>query len=274
MQCTVCGAAEGGCSHGEAPSGLELDLGRAVPPSAKIAAPLTRPHVRAAPLPPPPDSGGIIPSAVVKLGIALGVLALLGGSIWFGVMKLKSGVDSVLDEADVRPYAAPNRLVIASVAKDYGSEIVDDGAILLRKMPVGPAVGLAGWYRPAEAPAQDFFAQAVAKSNGNYRALEAPAEPCRSDAETSTTTFGELTFPHPEDNVTIWTCTLTKKNHAYFLAWAMRSSDVDTNKQRVTMMVKGSQLVDNGGCSANIINGGCHASATALITKLIEHALE
>lgn len=284
MRCSECGAEAGTCEHGGGPSGLELDFSAKAPPSAPKVAPAPMPMAPLAPLPqvepsysrqplPPANSGGIVSDNMVKIAIAAGAVVIVIGLIWLGVRKLRGSVESQMDEAATRPYPAPNRLIIASVTKDYASTLSDDGAIVLRKTPTGPSLGLTAWYASEGMPPANFLDKGIAATKGepSYRAMETPTDPCRSDAETSIATLGELSW-NDSDNVTLWTCTITKKSHSYFLAWAARSKDVDDVKQRLTSMVKGTQLVSNDLCSLNVINGGCMSSAASLIAAIVENA--
>ncbi|MBX3226294.1 MAG: hypothetical protein KIT84_43075 [Labilithrix sp.] len=267
-RCDVCGAARDACSC----VGLELDLDRRAPPARPVPVPVhppPPPRPPTPPLPPPPSAG--VSSFAVR--VAIGVV-LVAVAIGLGVMKLRSAVESAVDEAATRPYQAPNRLVIASVTSDYASEVLDDGAILLRRMPTGSAAGLAGWYRAASAPPPSLVDDVVASMQAapTYRPLAAPSEPCRTDAEegSARATLGELSFGDDRD-VTLWTCTLTKRGHAYFLAWAALSADVSSDRSRLVWMLKGSQLVSDDLCSVNVINGGCNPSAANLVTALVTH---
>jgi hypothetical protein len=201
---------------------------------------------------------------VVKLTIGMLAVVGFGYGIWFGVQKLRRSVEGAADDAIVRPYEAPSRLVIASVRSDYASSASDDGALLLRRMPAGSAAGLAAWYSgrggpPIGSTAYVDDAVRLVAAHPSYRALEAPEEPCRGDSapDSSKTTLGELSF---DDNrpITLWTCT--------------RSSDVDKDRSGLMYMLKGSQLVRGDLCAVNVINGGCSPSAARLIAKLIEDA--
>jgi hypothetical protein len=179
-----------------------------------------------------------------------------------------------MDEAATRPYASPSRLVIASVTSDYASEALADGAIVLRHVPAGSAAGLAGWYGADAVPTKQGLVEDVVASLGEqptYRPLEAPAGPCRSDADFSTVTLGELVFAD-EHNVTLYTCSLIKHGNAYLLAWAARSSDVESDQRRLGSMLKGSQLVSDKLCSVNVINGGCTPAAAQMVGTLVENA--
>ena len=206
-------------------------------------------------------------SWTTKVGI--GVL-VLGVGIWFGVTRLRSAVDRQFTDAATRPYKSPNHLVIASVPSDFGSEATFDGALILRKQPSGAAAGLAGFYRVEAAPTGTLEKALGSMRDARYTPLAAPAEPCRSDAETSNTTLGEIAFP--DRRVTVWTCTLTKKGHAYFLAWAASSEMLDEQQPRLLHILRGSQLVSNNLCAANVINGGCTPSTSALVSAIVASA--
>ena len=192
----------------------------------------------------------------------LAVLLLVGGGIWLGMRLL---MNEVKDTA-TRPYRSASGLVIAAVSSEYASEGAMDGSILLKKP--GAAAGLAGFYKSdAIVPGAALQKALATMTDGKYEALEAPKEPCRSDAETSTTTLGELTFPGRK--VTLWTCTMTKKSHAYFLVWASSSDD---ERKHLSYQLKTSQLVSNKLCAVNVINGGCSPDAAALVSAVVASA--
>lgn len=302
--CSACGKSHCACS-GELPaSGLDLALpprrdardARLAPgpaPSPRddahdaLPAPSPRRDARdALPAPSPrgdtydalpaPDRSRRItlPPALVKLALVV----LAGVGLWLGVGQLRRALEGAVDNAIVRPYEAPSRLVIASVTSDYSSSVLDDGAIVLRHAPAGSAAGLAAWYAGKGGPeigATTFIDDAIAtmKEHPTYRALETPSAPCRGDADpdTAKATRGVLSFGDDHD-VTLWTCTLRKRGHGYLLAWAARSSDVDHDERGLTYMLKGSQLVRGDICSVNALNGGCHPSAANLIANLIASA--
>ncbi|MFO0741520.1 MAG: hypothetical protein U0270_36825 [Labilithrix sp.] len=293
--CSTCGQSDCSCGGALPASGLELDLdvGRGRPKPAPASAPasgpaplpgaappprvtpLARPEPRA-PMPPPPSSTSLPP--VVKLTIGMLAVVGFGYGIWFGVQKLRRSVEGAADDAIVRPYEAPSRLVIASVRSDYASSASDDGALLLRRMPVGSAAGLAAWYSgrggpPIGSTAYVDDAVRLVAAHPSYRALEAPEEPCRGDSapDSSKTTLGELSFDDDRP-ITLWTCTLQKSGNTFLLAWAARSSDVGKDRSGLMYMLKGSQLVRGDLCAVNVINGGCSPSAARLIATLIEDA--
>jgi hypothetical protein len=215
-----------------------------------------------------------VSDGVIKLAAGAAIAALIGVGIWAGVRKLRSSAESAVDEAITRPYPSPSRLVIAAVTSDYASEALADGAIVLRHVPDGSAAGLAGWYGAEAVPAKQGLVEDLVASIADqptYRPLEAPAGPCRSDADVSTTTLGELVFGD-ERNVTVWTCSVTKNGNAYLLAWAARSTDVETDQRKLVSMLKRSQLVSNKLCSVNVINGGCMPDPPRMLAALVENA--
>jgi hypothetical protein len=63
-----------------------------------------------------------------------------------------------------------------------------------------------------------------------------------------------------------------KHGNAYLLAWAARSTDVETDQRRLASMLKSSQLVQNKLCSMNVINGGCTPASAQMIAALVENA--
>jgi hypothetical protein len=210
----------------------------------------------------------------VRLLLGATLVLVIAGSIRVGVRKIRSWSEAAMDDEVTRPYQAPSRLIIAAVRSDYASDVIAGGAIILRHLPpAGPAAGLAAWYGGTSFSAAEVVDDAIASMNERptYRPLAAPSEPCRSDAESSVTTLGQLSFGDDED-VTLWTCTLTKKDNVYFLAWAAPSSSAATDEPRLMRMLKRSQLVSNNLCSVNVINGGCSASAAQLVAALVTHA--
>lgn len=212
-----------------------------------------------------------VPTFPIKLVVALALVGAFVFALWFGVQKMRVWGDDTVEEAATRPYPSPNRLVIAAVTKEYGSSITDDGAVLLQKMPRGPAAGLAGFYRGDIVRTANAIEQGLAALPGaTYRGLDAPTAPCRSDAETAVSTLGEVTVG--DAKITLFTCTLTKKNNAYFLAWAASSADVDGDKKRLTYFLKTSQLVNHDVCAMDVINGGCSPSASGLVTAIVTSA--
>lgn len=225
------------------------------------------PSTRAAPLPPPRtviSTGGTTP------WILVGAIALFAVGLYFGVQKLRNWGQATMDDVATRPYQAPNRLVIAAVRSDYGSSATDDGALVLRKEPRGPAAGLAGFFRVDPLQTSGAVEKAISMIPGaTYRALEATSDKCRSDADTSESTLGEITIE--KKKITVFTCALTKKNHQYFLAWA--SADPKTDRAQLERMLKSSQLVSNDLCAVNVINGGCRPAPDALVKTLVQAAL-
>lgn len=275
--CGICGQRTCRC-HEAAPAappvGLQLDLDRPPPPASAprpaAVAPLPPPAPRA-PLPPPPDVG---PPSIAWKGALVGLVAVvLGIGLWLGVRHARTSAEEAVDDAVKRAYPAPNRLVIAAVRSDYASGVLDDGSIFLQHAPAGSTAGLAAWHASVGAPGPRFVEEAILamKEAPTYRALEAPAERCRSDAETASTTLGEVTFGDGR-KVTLWTCTMKKRKHTYLLAWAALSPEVEKDETKLVGMLKASQLVSDDLCSLNVINGGCHPSAASLLEKLVTSA--
>jgi hypothetical protein len=197
--------------------------------------------------------------------VGFGILVAIMGGLYFVLNKTKQDIE----DNTMRPYASPNRLIIAQVRSDYGSSANPDGSLLLRKSPNGSALGLAAWWGGRGAPASLTMEELLSGVNGTYTPLETPSEPCRTDADPDTLrmTYGELTLG--DQHVLLSTCTFTKKTHTYFLAWAAQASDLENDKEGLRRMLKASQLVDDKLCALNVINAGCTPSATALVTSII-----